>query len=186
MRAWIPVPSHATVSDGALATSYLRAGSGRPTVVLGGASLLGPADWRGLCAVLKLIIPDHPAVGESDAFAVDAGFDAWLRGFVDGLGLERPHLIAGPAAGLAALAFAIAEPGRVARLVLLQAHAPATRPHGDAVADRLELCGVPVLVAPGLPRADGETDPSASREQIIRFLVEGTPDRTGTGDPERG
>src|SRR4029079_9037773 len=80
----------AEVRVGEHVTRYVRRGSG-PTVVLLGAEAESNSVWAPLAESLagsnRLVIPKPPPDG------VDAG--AWLRGFVEGLGLTSVVLVAG-------------------------------------------------------------------------------------------
>jgi pimeloyl-ACP methyl ester carboxylesterase len=109
------MPARALVCAGAVETEYLRAGCGAPVLLL----LHGRAtDWWNedpapesarrafelLSARYRVIAPTIPA---------GVGFATWLGDFLDGLGVDRPSVVAEPGLALAAQLFAIEQPGRV-------------------------------------------------------------------------
>ena len=129
-----------------------EAGEGPPLVLLHQSPLSGgqfrPA-LPHLAQHFRVIAPDTPGFGASDAPPVPAGIDDHadaLAGLLDGLGLARVHLLGHHTGAAIAAAFAVR--------------------HADRV-DRLILNGVPLLTdeerahfrtfrfAPLLPRADG-------------------------------
>ena len=105
-----------------LRIAYERAGDGPPLVLLHGYVGDGPTTWRpqleGLGDEFTVIAWDAPGAGRSsdppESFGM-AGYADCLAGFVERLGLERPHL--------AGLSF-----GGALALALLRRHAalPAT------------------------------------------------------------
>ena len=117
----------AEVRVGEHVTRYVRRGSG-PTVVLLGAEAESNSVWAPLVESLagnyRLVIPKPPPDG------VDAS--AWLRGFVEGLGLTSVALVAGGMLATAALELATADEFTVRKLVLIaddptQSPAPSER-----------------------------------------------------------
>lgn len=114
----------ALVQTGSTETVYRRAGQG-PTLVL----LLGPrsADERdrllsSLARAFRVIDPTPPEdVGD--------GWSSWLRGVVDGLGLQRPALVADPGTASRAEALARSDPHRFGPVIVVQ---PGSDP--DAIA----------------------------------------------------
>jgi hypothetical protein len=124
----------AEVQVGTRVTAYRRAGRGTPVLLL---SLGSGADWDELFAWLarefRVIQPALPAGVEADAL------HDWLQEVIEGLGLDRPLLLADdgsmPVAdgfvsnrpGLAAGAVSFAAVRRETLLRSLHALAPATR-----------------------------------------------------------
>jgi hypothetical protein len=78
----------AVVQAGSVETEYVRAGTGRPVVLLlrawrPGAIAADPL-FVGLSRELRVIAPEVPA---------DRELTAWVRGLVDGLGLDHPAVV---------------------------------------------------------------------------------------------
>jgi hypothetical protein len=96
----------AEVRVGDLTTRYRRSGSGRPVVVLRlpdeqGAAQPDLADL--LSAHCRVISPQLPA-GVTDAAA-------WLRDFLDALGIERAAVVVPEQLGIATLDLALPDTG---------------------------------------------------------------------------
>lgn len=104
----------AEVRVGEHVTRYVRRGSGPAVVLLGAQTETNPV-WAPLVEALasnyRLVIPQPPSE------EVDAS--AWLRGFVEGLGLSSFVLIAGGSLTTAAFELAIVDDLLVRKLVLL-------------------------------------------------------------------
>jgi pimeloyl-ACP methyl ester carboxylesterase len=143
-------------------THYLEAGTGMPVVFLHGS---GPgvsalANWRFTIPVIskthRALAPDLIGFGRTRTDRppkVDLG--AWVEHvaeFLDGLGLDRVHLVGNSMGGAIALAFAARHPERVDRLVTMG------------------TIGVPFTVTPALDAVWGYTpDPDRMREIISMF-----------------
>jgi len=118
-------PRSESVKAGRLRTSYLEAGTGQPVVLLHGlgatnASFL-PTLWS-LARDHRVLAPDLPGFGDSakPLRPYDpAFFAAWLRDFMDALGVERAHVIGNSMGGRVALEMGMRHPQRVDRMVLL-------------------------------------------------------------------
>jgi pimeloyl-ACP methyl ester carboxylesterase len=97
-------------------TRYVRFGSGRPVLILDEAPLAATV-WPGLVDTLALqnrvILPEVPAT--------ELRFSAWLRDFIDGMGLPPATLVAIGDLCLLAIEFALLEPDRLENLVLVPA-----------------------------------------------------------------
>jgi hypothetical protein len=97
-------------------TRYVRRGSGSPVVMIGANRDLS-AVWVPLVEALggayRLVVPQPPPP--------DAGVDvaAWLREFIEGVGLSSVALIAGGAARAPALELATVDDFMIRRLVLV-------------------------------------------------------------------
>jgi hypothetical protein len=113
-----PAFTRATVCCGTIETDYRRAGRGDTIVALAARDWRGaPALFPALAREFRLIVPevDHP-----DAEAEERPpFAAWLSAFLDGLGLAGVTLLADDRFAGAALASAVLEPARVARLAVV-------------------------------------------------------------------
>ena len=105
-----PVPvtgALAEVRVGDLTTRYRRRGSGRAVVVLcapGCAEDAGPPLAELLSAHCRVITPEVPE-GVTDTAA-------WLRDFLDALGIERAAVVVPEQLGIAALDLALLDTGQ--------------------------------------------------------------------------
>jgi pimeloyl-ACP methyl ester carboxylesterase len=119
-----------TVEVDGLRVGYERAGQGPPLVLLHGYVGDGPATWRGqldgLCDDFTVVAWDAPGAGRSsdppESFGM-AGYADCLAGFVDRLGLGRPHLAGVSFGGALALALHRRHPAVPRTLVLASAYA---------------------------------------------------------------
>jgi pimeloyl-ACP methyl ester carboxylesterase len=106
--------SFAQVRSADYTTRYIRVGAGQPVVIVDVAMDAG-ALWPELVSRLadagRVILPE--VQGSSDRFS------AWLRSFLDGMGLPPVTLVATSELCLSALEFALLEPERVKRLILV-------------------------------------------------------------------
>lgn len=113
-----------------LRIAYQRAGAGPPLVLLHGYVGDGPATWRpqleGLCDEFTVVAWDAPGAGGSAdppaSFGM-AGYADCLAGFIDRLGLEKPHLAGLSFGGALALELYRRHPGIPATLILASAYA---------------------------------------------------------------
>jgi pimeloyl-ACP methyl ester carboxylesterase len=118
-----------TEVDG-LDIAYERAGAGPPLVLLHGYVGDGPTLWRrqldGLCDQFTVVAWDAPGAGRSsdppEAFGT-AGYADCLAGFIDRLGLERPHVAGLSFGAILALALSRRHPAIPRSLVLASAYA---------------------------------------------------------------
>ncbi len=106
-------------------TAYLLAGTGQPILCLHGAGA-GAVTWYpsidAIAKCFQLIAPDIVGYGESEK--PDAPYDrpyfsAWLKDFLDSLGVDQVHLVGLSQGGAIALQFALENPHRVGKLVLV-------------------------------------------------------------------
>jgi hypothetical protein len=118
--------SSAVVCVGDVETAYRRVGSGTTVVLLG---LVAEEDDRLLTgaagAACRLIVPDRTTVGAlvvpGAAHPEESAFARWLSGFLQGLGLERPHVVATPAFGPDLRAYARGYPAELGQVVIVDA-----------------------------------------------------------------
>jgi pimeloyl-ACP methyl ester carboxylesterase len=109
-----PLDSFAQVRSADYTTRYVRLGAGQPVIIVD-PTMSSNALWPDLIGKLaegrRLILPE--VQGGQDRFS------AWLRSFLDGMGLPPVTLVATGELCLASLEFALLEPDRIARLVLV-------------------------------------------------------------------
>jgi pimeloyl-ACP methyl ester carboxylesterase len=104
----------------------LRAGEGESVVFLHAAGGAGtwPEFHQRLAERFDVIAPDHPGFGKSDDFPEVEAIDDLVYHYLDvldGLGLDRPHIVGASFGGWIAAELAVAAPHRVGSLVLLSA-----------------------------------------------------------------
>lgn len=159
----------AVIEAGGAETRYLRAGSGRPVVLLlrahGGGSAPDPLFGR-LAAEFRVIAPTLPA---------DRVLTGWVRDVVDGLGLDRPAFVVDAAVAAGMVPVAASEDDRCRSFVVLHPTRAGLPGPDDVVAYRsgaegrirlLELC---VDAAPALDEAAPALD-EAALDALIAFL----------------
>jgi pimeloyl-ACP methyl ester carboxylesterase len=118
-----------TEVDG-LRIAYERAGAGPPLVLLHGYVGDGPTLWRrqldGLCDHFTVVAWDAPGAGQSsdppESFGM-AGYADCLAGFIDRLGLEKPHVAGLSFGAILALELSRRHPAIPRSLVLASAYA---------------------------------------------------------------
>lgn len=148
-----------------------------PTVLIhGGLSEAG--EWALLAGRLPghVVIPDRPGCGLS--YRIDyTGADyrkeaaAWLLDLLDGIGADRADLVGNSMGGFFAMAFALARPDRVRRLVLVGAPAGLDR-HIQLF---LRLWGN--QIAGSIIGRLRITDPEALRRRVFAPLLVAHPER---------
>jgi pimeloyl-ACP methyl ester carboxylesterase len=168
----------AVVQTGAFETSYRRAGSGVAVLLLIMEAEAEIGDWLfgQLSRRFRTIAPVLPAGSQpvSGASPNGAGADLedWLRGLIDGLGLEQPALVAGAACGARLLRFMALDPHRVGRLALVQPADPDGMAPGHLVlGDPGPADPHPVLVM-GIPGPEDRDGRSAGLARLARFLAD--------------
>jgi pimeloyl-ACP methyl ester carboxylesterase len=126
--------------------AYERAGDGPLLVLLHGYVGDGPTTWRrqieGLSDEFTVVAWDAPGCGRSsdppESFGM-VGYADCLAGFVDRLGLRRPHVAGLSFGGALALALYRRHPDIPRRLILASAYAGwAGSLHADVAAQRLQ------------------------------------------------
>jgi len=103
------------------------AGEDRPPVVLLHGAGAGSAIWHRQIAALvgerRVVVPDHPIFGLSDRPVLTCSMFEFVRdyviGFLDALGIERADVAGLSIGGFAAMVLAMAHPGRVRRLAVI-------------------------------------------------------------------
>jgi hypothetical protein len=136
---------------------YRRAGAGRPLVVLrGGADALWPELDTELASRFRVVTP------ELSANCADVA--AWVRDFLEGVGLDRVTLLAAEPCCLAALELALLDTCRVERLVLVPSGTAGETGLDGTLATTLAGVSVPLLlVRRGLPAPE-------ARRLLLDFL----------------
>ena len=139
-EGWARVHAHDRVMR------YLRRGAGRPIVALSDDTTTD-APWPVLAAALtaryRVLLPELPAD------VVGGDFVAWLDAFLDGIGAAPVAILAFGRRCAETLAFAAADGGRLARVVLV--------PGESGAAAALAATGrapVPVMVVPPVAPTD--------------------------------
>jgi pimeloyl-ACP methyl ester carboxylesterase len=129
---------------------YRRTGAGRPVVLLRAAS--GPDSiWPELDAELaarfRVFTPELPV--DCDDVA------AWVKGFLEGVGLDRVLLVAADPCCLSALELALIGADQIERLVLVPAGAAGETGLDGTIAATFAGVSVPLLVVRrGLPASE--------------------------------
>ena len=133
--------SFAQVRSADYTTRYIRVGAGQPVVIVD-ATMDSGALWPELIGRLadagRVILPE--VQGGHDRFT------AWLRSFLDGMGLPPVTLIATGDLCLSALEFALLEPERVRRLVLVPAGSAEETGLTSVITPTLGVSSVSMLV----------------------------------------
>lgn len=104
----------AVVQSGSTITSYLRAGVGRPVVLLSRTAPDGVVPTsliRTLGTSFRVLVPELPEQGEQ--------FVEWFGPFLDGLGLTEVAVIVDDELAAPLMDIARTEPGRISRILLL-------------------------------------------------------------------
>jgi pimeloyl-ACP methyl ester carboxylesterase len=105
----------------------LRGGAGEPALFLhaaGGAGIWLPFHEELAAAGFEVIAPDHPGFGRSDDFPLVEAIDDLVYHYLevlDGLGLDRPHMVGASFGGWIAAEVAVHSPHRIGSLTLLSA-----------------------------------------------------------------
>ncbi len=154
-----PSDSFAQVRTADHITRYTRVGTGRPLIVLdelSGAETLWPELIERLALDKRVLVPEVPHD--------EPRFTAWLRGFIDGMGLPQLTLLAVGDLCVPAIEFTLLEPERVERLVLVPSGRVEETGLSGALSSTLGSADVEMLVV----RRDFPSDEAIS--VIERFL----------------
>jgi pimeloyl-ACP methyl ester carboxylesterase len=127
----------ARVVAGDIDICYYAVGRGAPVVLLVANRQVLSDLLDRLPRHLRVIAPTGIPVEIVATAPADELAAAWLRGFLDTLGLECVTLAADTSLASAALAYALAEPDRVTRLIFLRS--AAREPNASATAIAAEL-----------------------------------------------
>jgi hypothetical protein len=144
-----PPAIEAVVQTATIETIYRRAGRG-PQVLLvaadGEGEPLGRALFRTLAERFRVVAPCYVPPEGTGRAPDRAAVGVWLRDVIDGLGLDRPGIVADETFAGAAVEFASAEPDRVGRLAVICR--PGDRPALDeaALQDAFSRAAPPFLL----------------------------------------
>jgi len=115
--------SRASVTVGDVETTYFRTGTGEPVVLLGlGPNLEKEVVERlvGASARYRCIVPERTTLAAlAPGPREECVLARWLSGFVQGLGLHRPHIVSTPAFRTALSLYERGAPGDLGLLVFL-------------------------------------------------------------------
>ena len=156
-----PSDAFAQVRTADHVTRYTRVGAGRPVVVLddhSSAETIWPKLVSHLAIERRILIPEVPRT--------EPRFAAWLRGFIDGMGLPPLTLVAAGDLCLPAIEFALLEPERVERLILIPCGSAEETGLSGALSSTLGSSDVKLLVV----RRDA---PSTEAISIIETFLAG-------------
>ena len=160
----------AVVQTGAFETPYRRAGRGGPVLLLvGGGAPAGQRLFDDLARRFRTIAPLLPPWLAGDGGPGES-FDEWLRGLIDGLGLQRPALVAEADHGPVLLRFAGLDPDRVERIALVL-YGPSEGPAEQALREAAAAALHPVLVV-RIPDAEEPETCAAAIAALVEFLGE--------------
>ena len=132
---------------------YNDTGSGREAVVMLHGSGPGASGWANfyrnvepfVAAGYRVVLMDCPGWGKSDTI-VSTGSRSELnaralKGLMDAIGLDKAHLVGNSMGGHSAVAFALANPGRVGRLVLMGGGTGGVSPFNPGPTEGIKLIG---------------------------------------------
>jgi pimeloyl-ACP methyl ester carboxylesterase len=157
----------ACVVAGNTDTHYLRAGRGEPVLVL----TANPDASRTLLDLLprdfRVMAPEATAPGGAGATPT-LDFAAWIRDFLDALGIACVAMIVDPCFAAPALGFALLEPDRVKGLVFLLCQCGDGAVNEGGVSDRLGQSGQRLLAMRFDP--SGPAAAQAGIPEMVAFL----------------
>lgn len=168
-----PPSVRAVLDAGAVSTTYVRAGSGAPVLLLHARARTDAADARLFCELsrrFRVIAPDVISpIGSAEAHgATGVAFSCWLRDLLDGLGLARASVVADERVAARVLQFALAQPGRVDRLVFVYHDVDDPQLPANQGPDHLGHSGHPLLVL--RVRSDCSDPLSGILASLIEFI----------------
>lgn len=157
----------AVVQAGAFQTSYRRAGRGRTVLLVLSSEdqVLADSLFATLAEQFRTIAPATPPELQNAAWR----FDAWLCSLSDGLGLERPAVVAGVGHADALTSLASRDPERLGPLVLLHHKAGSTPGIEAAQAPTGQVGRSPVRVV-AVPASEDQSGRALVLAGIVEFL----------------
>jgi len=110
---------------------YNDAGAGEAVVMMHGSGP-GASGWSNfhrqvdafVAAGYRVILPDSPGWNKSDPIVIEKGYRsdvnvASVKGLLDVLEIERAHIIGNSMGGINAMAFALAHPERLGKMIIM-------------------------------------------------------------------
>jgi pimeloyl-ACP methyl ester carboxylesterase len=177
--AGTPPPAiEAVVQTATSETVYRRAGRG-PQVLLvaadGDGGPLGRALFRTLAERFRVVAPCYSIPEGSGTPPGHAEVGVWLRDVIDGLGLDRPGIVADEMFAGAAVEFARMEPDRVGRLAVICR--PGARPALDeaALQDAFSRTAPPFLLLRVKAAPRHERLSTSTGTVLLAFLADEAP-----------
>lgn len=167
-----PPLAWAAIRAGSVETRYARAGVGLPVLLLAAPKGELPAAdlFTALAGECRVFAPLHPQADGGECPTTPA----WLRDLVDGLGLERPAVIAAPPYAELARDFTINDIDRVGGLILLEEDSTPPQGSGDngwrVERGQLPGAGRPVLLL--AVRSSAGRDWDAVAREVVQFIGE--------------
>lgn len=159
------------------ATYLLSGGRGEPPTILVHGGLSHAGEWAPLAGRLRgrIVIPDRPGCGLTfpvDYRTTDLRSSAieWMGDLLDGIGAPEANLVGNSMGGYFSLAFALARPDRVRKLVLVGAPAGLDR----SVPLFLRLWGNPLCGQ--LIRRLEISDPEVLRSRVYGSILVAHPE----------
>jgi pimeloyl-ACP methyl ester carboxylesterase len=165
-----PAIIEATVHTPHSATVYRRAGRGAPVLLLAGRQARARLEAELMPVLAAHFLAIAPETDGANAAASGAAEAGRLRDLIDGLGLERPSIVVDETFGVAALGFAIADPERVRRLIVLCRDRDALNGFGESVDDALARAGHRFLLLRTNATNAPELLTTEARAGLLRFL----------------
>lgn len=144
--------------------SYSSQGAGAPVLLLVGDPQLRNHLQSHLATSFRVVAPaidsDQPELGST----------ALLRALIDGLGLDRPCVVASDSHALAALHFTAGDPERVDRIAVLWREQRGESAEPTTLQDRFAVASAPILLVQVQPWNDDAEHRSDELTALISFL----------------
>ena len=164
----------ATLRLGATDVPYSCRGTGAPVLLLAGDPKLRNYLQSHLAARFRVVAP---ATGCCER---ELGSSTWLRGLIDGLGLNRPRIVASDSHALAALHFTASDPERVDRIAVLWRESAGDPADRTMLQDRLTFASAPLLLVRIRPWNGDPEHGFDELADLIRFLESPSEGSMGT------
>lgn len=161
----------ASVHAGGTTTNYFRAGSGDVVVLLDYAFADVSRDslLDALATTHRVIVPEISGPGDAEVATIARA--AWLRSFLDGLGVDDVSIVARDECALTALAYALTDFERVRSVVLLIRDASDPASAEPRFVERVENPRCRILVASEVPEPGPPDERASQIGAIVDFLA---------------